>query len=306
MSVVNVPGVGQDLGRRILLTATLPSLVLVLGVGLQLAAGAPQHTPSRQRLVQTLTMLTATEWTLLIFAVLVTTLVLQPLQSALVRAMEGYPLLRGPLRVIGLPLRALWRFRWNRLNARQQSRQPDEADFRKMAAAAAALRSLPQDRDRLMPTRLGNTLRAAEDRPAERYGLDVVAAWPLLTAMASERATAATDDARDQLDSACRFSVSFTLLAGVSAVLLPGWWRAGVVAAAAVLAVLAYRAAVAAARTYGELVNAVVALHRFDLLSALHLELPADAESERRTFEAVSRHLRQGWPVEAGYRHPPE
>ncbi|MEV0339097.1 hypothetical protein AB0H49_08710 [Nocardia sp. NPDC050713] len=302
MTAASLPGLGQNLGRRLTVVGALPALVVVLGVAVQLAAGAPNHPPSRQHLVKTFEGLSATEWTLVAVGVLVAVLVLQPFQVALVRALEGHPLLRGPLKIIGLPMRAVWTFRWNHLNARQQTHDPDGADNGKLLAAAAAMSRLPS-RERLLPTRLGNTLRAAEDRPADRYGLDIVVAWPHLHSLLPERAAATTDDARDQLDAACRFTVAFASLGVVSAFLLSGWWLVTVALATAILTVLAYRATIAAAGTYGELVNAVVALHRFDLLKALHLQLPDNTESEHKLFKAVSLHLRQGWPLDVGYHH---
>ncbi|MFD6394280.1 hypothetical protein [Nocardia sp. NPDC060259] len=302
MTAANLPGLGQNLGRRLTVVGLLPTLVVVLGVAVQLAAGAPSRPPSHQQLVKTFDGLSATQWTLITVAVLVAVLVLQPLQVALVRTLEGYPLLRGPLKLIGLPMRAYWTFRWNRLSARQQTNDPATADHSRLLAAAAAMSGLPS-RERLLPTRLGNTLRAAEERMADRYGLDIVAAWPLLHSLLPERAAATTDEARDQLDSACRFCVAFACLGAVSAFLLSGWWLVTVTLATVILTVLAYRAAVASAGTYGELVNAVVALHRFDLLKALHVQLPDNAESEQKVFQAVSLHLRQGWPLNTGYHH---
>ncbi len=306
MSIPALPGLGQDLGRRFTVTGALPVLAVVLTVLVELGAGAPAQPPSRQRLTQTLTSLTAGEWTLLVLVLIVGALLLQPLQRPTVRLMEGYSLLQGPARLIGIPLLALWQRRWDRLELRQRVTEPNAADLPAMANAAARLRRLPRERDRLLPTRLGNTLRAAEDRPGDDYGLDVVAAWPLLYPLLPERTAAMVDDARDQLDAACRLSGAFTLMGVISAALLPlGWWTLLVLTMIA-LAALAYRGAVHAAYAYGELVYAAVALHRFDLLTALHLPLPDAPEQERERFLALSRQLRQGWPGTKAYQHNPE
>ena len=69
------------------------------------------------------------------------------------------------------------------------------------------------------------------------------------------------------------------------------------------LAWLAYRAAVAAAIAYGESIRTAVDLHRFTLLQAFHLPLPATPEEERALNARLSRFLLQGVPLDAPYRH---
>jgi hypothetical protein len=174
-----------------------------------------------------------------------------------------------------------------------------------MLRAAAQLRHLPA-RDRLMPTRLGNVLRAAEDEAGIRYGLDTVTVWSMLYPLVSDRLAAGLQDARDRLDTAARFAGTLVLTALVCAGLLIGsWWAFPVVAALLLLAVLSYRGAVAAASAYGELINAAVALHRFDLLKALHLPLPATPAEERATYQRLRRLLRNRLPdPTAKFDHP--
>lgn len=109
MSIPALPGLGQDLGRRFTVTGMLPLLAVVLTVLVELGAGAPAQPPSRQQLTQTLTSLTAAEWTLLVLVLILGALLLQPLQRPTVRLMEGYGLLQGPAKLIGIPLLALWR-----------------------------------------------------------------------------------------------------------------------------------------------------------------------------------------------------
>jgi hypothetical protein len=66
---------------------------------------------------------------------------------------------------------------------------------------------------------------------------------------------------------------------------------------------LSYRGAVAAAIAYGEGIRATIDLHRIDLLTALHLPLPATLEQERAVNEQVSPFLRQSRPVDVVCDH---
>ena len=58
--------------------------------------------------------------------------------------------------------------------------------------------------------------------------------------------------------------------------------------AAAVIARLAYTGTAMAASAYGRTIEAAFDLHRFDLLAALHLPLPADSAAERSANETLS------------------
>jgi hypothetical protein len=156
----------------------------------------------------------------------------------------------------------------------------------------------------VMPTRLGNALRAAELRAGEPYGLDAVVAWPRLYPLLSEPVRALVDGQRDALDLNARFCAVFAAAAVIAAALLAahGWWLL-VAVGCLVLAWLAYRSAVAAAIAYGEGIRTAVDLHRFSLLQALHLPLPATPEEERALNGKVSRFLLQGVPLDAPYQH---
>lgn len=303
MNAVTPPGLGQDYGRRFSITGTTPMLAVLFTVLAELASGAPSHTPSRKQLVNSLQSLIPGEWVLLFLGVIMAALLLQPLQQQLVRWLEGYPLTRRAGVVLGRLLIARWRRRWERLNALQQRADPRPEDLPAMAEAAARLAKLPRDPERLMPTRLGNVLRAAEDRPAETYGLDTVAAWPELYAVLPERTASLVDDARDQLDMTCRMTAAFTLMGVLSAAILP-FSRWTFLAVGFLLAsALTYRSAISVAENYGRLVNAAVNLHRFDLLTAFHLPLPANPDEERARFHAISSCLRQGLPATEPYEH---
>ena len=156
----------------------------------------------------------------------------------------------------------------------------------------------------VMPTALGNTLRAAEHRAGRRYGLDTVVVWPRLYPMLPERMLAILDDERTQLDVAVRFCVVLGVASVVSLGLLitHGWWLLVPVASLG-LAWLAYRAAVGAALAYGEGLETAFDLHRFELLHALHLPLPATSEEERVLNQQLTAFLLQGQRVPFAYEH---
>jgi hypothetical protein len=159
-------------------------------------------------------------------------------------------------------------------------------------------------RDRVLPTKLGNVLRAAEDRSGRGYGMDAVILWPRLYPLLPKPVTDLLADQRDQLDIAARFCVVFMIagvIAGVALIAQGWWWLVPI--ACVLLAWLAYRSAVAAAIAYGDGIQIAFDLHRFDLLEALHLELPVDRDMERKANRELCDFLRQGVPVNLRYVH---
>jgi hypothetical protein len=302
MSVADLIGFGRDLGTRFALVGLLPGAVLALFVLALVWSGAPGAAPDLDEILDHARDLDAWAGGLLFLALVVVALVLQPLQLALVRALEGYwpePLARRG--------RKRWQRRYETLSEKAAPRAevPDAATVAAMADAESRLQRLfPSDPEWLLPTRLGNALRAAESRAGEPYGLDAVVVWPRLYPLLPDGVRALVDDQRDGLDLAARFCAIFAAAAVISLVLLVshGWWLL-VPAACLLLAWISYRGAVAAAIAYGEGIRSAIDLHRFDLLAALHLPLPATLEQERAVNEQVSLFLRQNWPVELVYEH---
>jgi hypothetical protein len=300
VSVVDMIGLGRDIGARFALVGLLPGVVLALFVLALLWSGAPGEAPDLDRILDEARELDAWAGGLLFLALLVAAIVMQPLQLGLVRWLEGY----WPR-----PLAARGRARYERRVAaleattapRRKPLTPEE--LATMSDAASELRLLPP-REHLMPTRLGNALRAAEVRAGEPYGLDAVVAWPRLYPLLPDPVRAVVDGQRDALDVNARFCSVFAAAAVISVALLAthGWWLL-VAVGWLVLAWLAYRAAVAAAVAYGEGIRAAVDLHRFTLLEALHLPLPATPEEERELNRRLSRFLLQGVPLDAPYQH---
>jgi len=221
----------RDLGVRFSLVGFLPTALLALFLSAALLSGAPASGPDLGSLKAHLRQASPLQAVLFSIAVLALALVLQPLQLSLVRLLEGYWGRGGVLRIP-----ADWgcgRHRRRRQRLDRQTRipkldgqQPSGEQLRTASMATWKLRRLcPEDDDHVMPTLLGNVLKAGEDRAGRRYGLDCVVIWPRLYPLLPEPLTAALDDARDQLDLAVRFAATFGLIAvGAVVLLAPHGW----------------------------------------------------------------------------------
>ena len=167
----------------------------------------------------------------------------------------------------------------------------------------------PGDNDHF-PTRLGNSLRAAEVHPRNAYGLDSVLLWPHLVAQLPDTAVKSIDAARMSLDFLTVITAAasgYTVFAGVAITLEHGGltlWIA-VVLASAIIAYVAYCGAVAAARDYGDQVRTAFDQNRFALLTSLHLPLPNNRPEERRLWSEVNDLVRASEPPDWWlYEHP--
>ena len=232
---------------------------------------------------------------------------LAPLQFRLVQWFEGYWSLnprrrRRPLSV----LRPLWRLGLWRQRSRYQrilrALVVDESDDEAIALARAEtaadeLRFRFPSAERLLPTTLGNVLRAAEDRAGQRYGISSVALWPRLHALLPADLASGIEDEVTQLDVSVRLVLTWVVTAIVGAIMLathpegvvrhPAW--VAVVAAMIVLAQLSYRGAVESALAHGRDIEIAIDLYRSKVLDIARLPLPESLSQERREFEELLR-----------------
>ncbi|MFC8514074.1 hypothetical protein [Streptomyces sp. NPDC057257] len=204
-----------------------------------------------------------------------------------VRVLEGY-WDRWPLTArLAEALIWLQRRRWHALRQRAD-RLAGGDTARRMRADARRRLAIRPPADVLLPTALGNALRAGELSAGERYGLTTLATWPRIYPQVSERMADALNSARGALDTAVNLCWSFLVLTGTAAVALHDeptyWWLCG---GGLLLAALAYKGAVTAAQSYSSLMHLAYDLHRFDLLEALHYPLPT-RENEEDLFAGVS------------------
>ncbi|MGW0811367.1 hypothetical protein [Nonomuraea sp. NPDC002799] len=172
----------------------------------------------------------------------------------------------------------------------EQTRNLDTAAQRMRANARRRLGGMPPA-EVLLPTALGNALRAGEIQAGERYGLTTLTTWPRIYPQLSRPLAKAVASARDSLDTSVNLCYSFLACAVVMGVAMydePGkWWFPPIALAAAALA---YKGAVTAAQGYAQLMHIVYDLHRFDLVRALHYQLP-DRDSEQGLFRRISEAL---------------
>lgn len=169
--------------------------------------------------------------------------------------------------------------------------------------------TLPYDKRRLLPTRLGNTWAAIEEYPAYRYGMDGVTFWPRLRACIPKEYLETIDGESVYM----RFLLNLSFvsacfaLESVIVVLTQHSPTINSVTAFAVgvgcllIAHLAYRGCVTVTRSLGELIKSSFDLYRGELLAELGIEWkPKTRLEERRIWIGIARYLVTGentyWP----------
>lgn len=214
--------------------------------------------------------------------------VLHPFQFVLVRLLEGYwadvPGLRQ-LQYLGIEInrRRMRRLRRSGLTRELNKRYP------------------PDDAD-LLPTKVGNALRAAERCAGAPYGMDAVVMLPRLYPLASPGVAAMFLDLRNQLDVAARYTVVLALISGsgLAAMVTDGLWLL-LPAATTLLAGTSYRATVRTAISYGQGLRVLFELHHGQLVHALGWEVPKSLAQLRELSEALQKWLDEDGTAPEGY-----
>jgi hypothetical protein len=143
---------------------------------------------------------------------------------------------------------------------------------------------------RLLPTRLGNILRAAEDHCAAKYGLDAIICWPRLWLLLPETTKTELSQARQHLNGTVRIWV-WGMLFLIWAPLFRVWWPLPLGLGTAWLA---HRWLIQAARVYGDLIEAAFDLYRLQLYQAVRWPLPSTPAEERVLGQALTDYLWHG------------
>ena len=202
----------------------------------------------------------------------------------LFRLLEGYSMPRAL--ETWLTRRQLRKFdRWKAVAEREDL--PEALTAR----AFEELLNFPLDRSAVMPTSLGNRLRAGETFPEEAFGLRILDLWFELAPAMDAESRRLVDDNRAGLD----FYVSAIANAGLLTAAGVTTWLAASSSASGVLAVLslalgvaAYFGAASQATEYALAVRASASTSRNRLALSLGYDLPESTTDEREFWQDVS------------------
>jgi hypothetical protein len=202
----------------------------------------------------------------------------------IIRLFEGYPLQRF------LPVVAAIAKRWHQ---GQLHRLVGDEQWAKRYYA------YPPEEDDIMPTRLGNILRAAEYYPKHRYGADTILLWPRMSHVIPREHLNDIEEARASLEfilvvalwcySFGIASLVLLTLFGSDPMLAALLFTAGVTGAYA-----AYASALRLADEYGDQLRSGFEVYRHDLLERLKIKIPDGPDEERKTWEELRYWLGQG------------
>lgn len=230
-------------------------------------------------------------------------LVLLGLNYPIQRLLEGYGF-RLPHSGLGFRL-----LRWigERATAREVARHRRllrlVADRKTRPAAARIFeRQFPHREGDLLPTRLGNAMRAFERHGQRRWGLDAIAVWPHVEALMTDAERQAHEDDQGSYafflnGSVCALGAGLllaldALLHRSDSISSLGWiWMLPLYVAPFVASYLLYRGAVVAAQQWGSRVRASVDLHRLDLYRELGLKVPKTMAEEVKLGAALTSAL---------------
>lgn len=181
-----------------------------------------------------------------------------------------------------------------------------EVVVRRWRLARTVADSFAKDERLVLPTRLGNAIRAHEDYPRRRYGMDAITLWPRLISRIDDRYAGAIDEAKVPLDLAINSSLLGFVLAGLiwlAGLLNPGalgearaflGWLAEVVVFLG-LAHGAYACSIGPAGAWGGMIEGAFDLYRWDLLKQLgYTHVPLTVAEERSVWSGISSQIQFG------------
>ncbi|HEX4729745.1 MAG TPA: hypothetical protein VH299_00660 [Solirubrobacterales bacterium] len=231
-------------------------------------------------------------------------LLLLGINQYIIRIFAGYPL-QGLINSLASRPNAEgalpWLLYWPTLRhlAKRMELQARVKEEQSTDAAVKLNQYFPWQANEVMPTRLGNAIRAFESYPFKTYGLDGPPNWARVEALITENEKEAITEALTTF----AFWLNISVLAPAAATYISVGVTAGshsstgatVILVAVTLAVGialswgAYCAAVGAAIRWGVGVRAAYDLHRLELYVQLGLKRPRTAAEERLIARSANR-----------------
>lgn len=215
MSLSGIVGQGiNELGIRFNIVGLIPTsflFVFILSLFL-LWSDKPSPVPDWNVLIQTIDDIGIEEGVLLVILLLLFSLILHPLQLPLMRVLEGYWGNSIPARTMAKFGRSIELSRFKKQH--ELARTDAEGFF--------TFRQRFPNENRLLPTSLGNILRAAEDLVYTKYSLEAVAVWPIIYPILSDASKAIIDSQRNQLDMTIRLCAIFVICSVISSLFFLG------------------------------------------------------------------------------------
>jgi Domain of unknown function DUF11 len=299
--------------RTLILSAFLPAAIFGT---LWLAFVEPLIPPGRSLLSSLGLFGDGWQTIALLFLGVVLTGLIYSMNIPIIRFFEGYP----------------WKDSWI---GRQRTRGY-QADYRRLKGRAAGMRSLlrclkqndpdyavlwsewnrltrllrghyPGKIDRLLPTRLGNTIRSFEYYPEEQYDMEPITLWTRLAAKVDKDYAAGIADAKTSFDFMIHSSLLSAVLALASLLLGLYFPSQGLatptralswliqVGVFAVISYLFYLGSIPRASAWGEMVKGAFDLYRWDLFKQLgYQQIPKTRRAERDLWDRISLQMVYG------------
>jgi hypothetical protein len=162
------------------------------------------------------------------------------------------------------------------------------------------------DISHVLPTRLGNVIRAGEAEPQYRYKAHAVVLWPLLYHVLPRETINDIADARGTLEFLLVLSLwcsGFAVLNPLTALIFNGSLAIAALlfSAGLLLAYTAYLAAIPAAAEYAAYLRSTFELYRFNLLARLRLPIPKNLKEEVAIWNELCEFVLRGAALESMY-----
>ena len=235
----------------------------------------------------------ATALLIAMILVFLSSLAMQTLQLPVIRLLEGY--WPWPLNHFGsyIVSRNQKGFReqykiLRELKIKENSKSITKEEKDQISRLETWAHSNPVTEKDLLPTSMGNLLRARELASGRKYGLDSMVCWPRLWCLLPECL-------RNNLTTS-RAALNMKAELWLWGLLFLVWmiFNPMVVFISLVWMFLAYRMALQTAEVYGDLVETAFDLHRLALYDALGWPRPKDSDEEKATGAQLTEFLWRG------------